>query len=282
MTDTSFAIDMAAHRSGLAPATPEVACPDVSIIIPAYNEAQRIPQTLVKILSFVKNADWTWEVLVADDGSRDGTAELVERDFAECRVIRAECNQGKGAAVRRGMLAACGGLRLFSDADLSTPIEELTGMIQTLEDGQADIVVASRALPESRLIVRQPWWREASGRLFNRIVQPISGLPLHDTQCGFKLFRAEAAEFLFARQQSTGWAFDVELLMLAQYYGMKIVEHPVCWINNDASKVSLFSAAPRMVRDILKFRWRRFTGKMAEEPEGAGNAKAGAEAGERH
>lgn len=237
---------------------------DISVVIPAYNEKLRLPETLTKVLAFLKTTAWSWEVVVADDGSKDGTAEMVEREFPECRVLRAERNQGKGSAVRRGMLAARGRLRLFSDADLSTPIDELPGMIQKLEAAGADIVIASRALPESRLIIRQPWWRELSGRLFNGIVQPISGLPFIDTQCGFKLFRAAAAEELFPRQQSNGWAFDVEILMLAQYFGFKIAEQPVCWINDEASKVSLFSAAPRMVRDILKFRWWRFTGKMAK------------------
>lgn len=241
----------------------------VSIIIPAYNEKARLPQTLEAILAYLGGMAWSWEVIVADDGSRDGTADLVEREFAGCRVLRAERNQGKGSAVRRGMLAARGALRLFSDADLSTPIDELPGIIDALEAAHADIAIASRALPESRLIIRQPWWREASGRLFNRIVQPLSGLPFVDTQCGFKLFRAEAADFLFERQQCNGWAFDVEILMLAQYYGYKIIDHPVRWINNDASKVSLFQAAPRMVRDVLRFRWRRFIGGMADSP-GAG------------
>ena len=243
--------------------------PDVSVIIPAYNELHRLPRTLEQVLAYLNGTQWSWEVLVADDGSKDGTPEMVERDFTQCRMLRAERNMGKGAAVRRGMLAARGGLRLFSDADLSTPIGELTGMVAALEAAGAGVVIASRALPESRLIVRQPWWREAAGRFFNHIVQPISGLPFRDTQCGFKLFRADAADFLFTRQRSTGWAFDVEILMLAQYYNFKTLEHPVSWINDEASKVSLFRAAPRMVRDILKFRWWRFTGKMAEELKGA-------------
>ena len=122
-------------------------------------------------------------------------------------------------------------------------------MIEALRAGNYDLAIASRgALPESRLTVRQPWWREFSGRLFNRLVQPLSGLPYHDTQCGFKLFRAEAAHQLFGRQQSEGWAFDVEILMLAQLYGLNVLEHPVEWINSEASKVSLLHAAPRMGR----------------------------------
>lgn len=242
--------------------------PDLSIVIPAYNERKRLPGTLDKVLGYLKSTDWTWEVVVSDDGSSDGTPDLVASEFTECRILRAERNQGKGSAVRRGMLASRGRLRLFSDADLSTPIDELPGMAQALESRHADLVIASRALPESQLIIRQPWWREASGRLFNSIVQPISGLPFADTQCGFKLFRDAAAQFLFTRQQTLGWAFDVEILMLAQYYGFSAIEYPVRWINNDASKVSLLQAAPRMVRDILKYRWWRFTGRLALEPAG--------------
>lgn len=251
------------HSAGRAVEASGEAAPDVSIIIPAYNEKFRLPMTLEKVLAYLEKQDWSWEVVLADDGSTDGTPDLIEQQFPRCRVLRADRNRGKGAAVRRGMLGARGKLRLFTDADLSTPIEELDGMIGAMRAGNDDLVIASRALPESQLVVRQPWWRELSGRIFNAIAQPLSGLPLVDTQCGFKLFRAAAADFLFARQRSEGWAFDVEVLMLAQLFGFAVREYPVRWINSEASKVSLLRAAPRMIGDILVFRWWRFTGQMA-------------------
>lgn len=241
---------------------------ELSVVIPAYNEMGRLPQTLDKVLAYLEQRGGGWEVIVSDDGSTDGTATYAAGRDPRCRVLLAPVNQGKGAAVRRGMLAARGRLRLFTDADLSTPIEEMDGMIAALERGDYDIVIASRALSESRLVVRQPWWREFSGRMFNRIVQPLSGLPIHDTQCGFKLFRAEAAERIFSLSRANGWAFDVEALMLAQVLGYSVLEHPVCWINSEATKVSLLSDAPRMVRDLIVFRWRRWRGTMLQqEPE---------------
>ncbi|MCE5229190.1 glycosyltransferase family 2 protein [bacterium] len=239
--------------------------PVVSVVFPAYNEKMRLPATLEKTIAYLESEYDAWEIIVADDGSADGTPEMVEKDFPQCRVIRAPHNMGKGAAVRRGMLAANGRFRLFSDADLSTPIEELGPMVGLIQSQECDIVIGSRALSQSHLVVRQPWWRELSGRLFNMIVQPISGLPFHDTQCGFKLFRDQAAEEIFARQRSNGWAFDVEILMLAQFLGFNVLEHPVTWLNSAASKVSLWRDAPRMIRDIIIFRWRRLTGSMLDE-----------------
>lgn len=247
--------------------------PDVSIVIPSFNEMRRLPQSLGRVFSFMEGTSWSWEAIVSDDGSQDGTPEMVARDFPWCRVASAERHLGKGAAVRRGMLAARGTMRLICDASLATPIEELTGMARILEAGEADIVIASRTLAESQPDVRQPWRREVARRILNRIVQPLSGLTLSDTQCGFKLFSAPAAEFLFARQTATGWAFDVEVLMLAEYFGYRIAERPAPWSDNEDSKAPLLKTAPRMAREILKFRWRRFTGKMAEE-EGGGEEKS--------
>ena len=238
----------------------------VSIIIPAYNEKLRLPETLDKVLAYLATQTWTWEVVVADDGSRDGSPDLIEVRFPQVRVLRAERNGGKGSAVRRGMLAARGARRLFSDADLSTPIDELDGMLRAMDEGGYDVVIASRALPGSRLVVRQPWWRELAGRTFNSLVQPLSGLPFYDTQCGFKLFSSAAVDQIFPRLQSTAWAFDVEILMMAQLFGLKMLEHPVRWINDEASKVSLLRAAPRMLCDIIKFRWWRLTGKLGGDP----------------
>jgi dolichyl-phosphate beta-glucosyltransferase len=235
----------------------------LSVVIPAYNESARLPETLNKISAHLSTKDWTWEVIVSDDGSTDGTADLVERDFPACRLLKAPCNRGKGAVVRSGMLAARGDYRLFTDADLSTPIEEIDAMLETMQRGGYDAVIASRAMPESHLEVRQPWWREWSGRLFNMIVRPLSGLRFFDTQCGFKLFEARAAQALFSLQKSDGWAFDVEILMLARSFRFRVREVGVRWINNEASKVQLLTAAPRMLRDVIAFRWRFRRGRMA-------------------
>lgn len=234
--------------------------PLLSIVIPAYNEAKRLPLTLPRIQAWIAQFGQGAEVVISDDGSSDGTPDLVRRDYPWCRVLDGHGNHGKGAAVRRGMLAARGQYRLFSDADLSTPIEEAAGMLDRMRADGWDVVIASRALPGSRLVVRQPWWRELSGRTFNALVRPLAGLPFRDTQCGFKLFTAAAAERLFTAQQSPGWAFDVELLMLARHFGLRVLEHPVAWLNDDASKVHLASAAPRMFRDIIRFRLRLLRG----------------------
>ena len=225
--------------------------PLISIVIPVFNEKQRLPATLKEIFDYLDATDWTWEVLVSDDGSCDGTPERVGRDWPRCRLLRADRNRGKGAAVRRGMLAARGRYRLFSDADLSTPIQELEPMLKALQEGGYDIVIGSRALPDSTLDVRQPWWREFSGRTFNLLVRPLSGLPYRDTQCGFKLFRAEAARSTFSRQRCEHWAFDVEILMLAKFFKFKVLERGIRWRNSKASKVRLFSDAPRMLCDVL-------------------------------
>lgn len=238
--------------------------PEISIVIPAYNEIRRLPATLRQILDYMDRAEWCGEVIVSDDGSTDGTEQMVGREFPECRMVRSQNNAGKGNAVRQGMLAARGRLRLFTDADLSTPIDELEGLVGAMEAGRWDVAIASRALPGSRLVVPQPWWREMSGRMFNAVLQPMSGLRFKDTQCGFKLFRREAAEAIFSRQQSTGWAFDVEVLMIARALGLRVGEHPVRWMNNEASKVSLVRDAPRMLRDILIFRCRQISGRYTK------------------
>ncbi len=243
--------------------------PRISVIFPAYNERARLPRTLRHAIAYLDKEYPGTEIIVSDDGSTDGTAELVEHEFSRCRLVRAPRNMGKGAAVRRGMLAANGRFRLFSDADLSTPIEELSPMLALIQELDADVVIGSRALRGSRLEVRQPKWREWSGRLFNLLVQPLSGLPFRDTQCGFKLFRDQACEEIFRRLSSPGFAFDVEALMIARRLGFKIQEHPVRWLNDEASKVSMLRDAPRMLRDVLRFRWRQWSGRLVaneEEP----------------
>lgn len=233
--------------------------PYLSVIIPAYNEERRLPETLERIEEYLGRAPFSWELLVVDDGSRDDTIAVAEecfRDKPHCRVVAQPRNMGKGAAVRRGMLDARGRYRLFTDADNSTPIEECARLLRALKRRGADVAIASRALPNSKLEKRQPKHREAMGRLFNGIVQTLALPGIHDTQCGFKLLTAEAAEAVFSRQQLDGFSFDVEMLMLSRRLGYSIVEVPVRWIDNPDSRVSPVGDSLRVLRDVVGLRLR--------------------------
>ena len=222
--------------------------PALSVVVPALNEEDRLPRTLERIASHLARRGGDYEVLVVDDGSRDRTAARAES--AGATVLRNETNRGKGFAVRRGMLAARGARRLMTDADLSTPIEELDRLGARMDEGH-DVVVGSRALPGSRIEVRQPWYRENSGRLFNVFVRALAVPGVMDTQCGFKLFSAAAARDVFSAARLDGFSFDVEALFLARKKGYRIAEVPVVWRNDAASRVSLlrgFLAFPDLVR----------------------------------
>ncbi len=230
----------------------------LSVIVPAYNEAGRIGATLDGIQQFLAlKYPQSWELLVVDDGSTDSTAEVARSHFHHpefCRVIASPRNKGKGAAIRRGMAEARGSFRLFTDADNSTPIEELTKLHHALRQGKAEIAIASRAMRGSRLEVRQPLHREMMGRLFNLLVQAIALPGIHDTQCGFKLFTSRAAEELFPRQKLDRWSFDVEILLMARRRGWRIVEVPVRWIDNPNSRVSPLRDSWRVLVDTLRLR----------------------------
>lgn len=244
----------------------------ISVVIPAYNELHRLPLTLEKVRAYLTAHYESWEILVSDDGSSDGTVEKLSPKFPDVRFLKADRNRGKGAAVRRGMLEARGELIVFSDADLSTPIEELGSLSAELMEKKLDLVIASRAMPGSKLEIRQPWWRELGGRVLNLAIRPLSGLPFRDTQCGFKLFSRDAAREIFSRARSDGWAFDVEVLMIASMLGYSAGEIPVRWINDERSKLNPFVAGPRSVIDILRFRWWRLTGvyKTRNQASGVG------------
>ena len=195
--------------------------------------------------------------MVVDDGSRDRTAERAEA--AGATVLRNEANRGKGHAVRRGMLAARGARRLMTDADLSTPIEEMERLGARMDEGH-DVVIGSRALPGARIEVRQPWYRENTGRLFNLFVRALAVPGVTDTQCGFKLFTAAAARDVFSAMRLDGFSFDVEALFLARRKGYRIAEVPVVWRNDAASRVSLlrgFLAFP----DLLRIRTNQWAGR---------------------
>jgi dolichyl-phosphate beta-glucosyltransferase len=233
--------------------------PHVSLIIPAYNEADRIGQTLESVLAYLRQQPYTWEVLVVDDGSSDATATIVARYAPEVQLLRLPRNRGKGAAVREGMLRARGRYRIFTDADLSTPIEELEPMLHHLTHG-ADVCIGSREVDPSRLQRPQPAYRRWMGRIFRRIVQWLvfPDMPelraIEDTQCGFKGFRAEVAEALFSRARIDGFSFDVELLYLAARAGYRIVQIPVRWRNDPRSHIHLLRDSLRMLREVACIR----------------------------
>jgi dolichyl-phosphate beta-glucosyltransferase len=236
----------------------------LSIVIPAYNEEQRLPETLDRVLSFLRRRAWTFvEVIVVDDGSKDGTAVVVERYHgkdAAIRLLSNPGNRGKGYSVRHGMLEARGEWVLFSDADLSSPIEEFDKLLDAAQKQNAQIAFGSRALDRSLLTKSQPFFREASGRFFNLIMRVLTGLPFHDTQCGFKLYRNTAAREVFRRQLLNGFSFDVEDLVIAGKLGFKAVEVPVRWANVEGTKVGM-SAGLKAFSDLLTIRLNALKGK---------------------
>ena len=236
----------------------------LSIVIPAYNEERRLPPTLDRILEYLKAERFSdWEVLVVNDGSRDGTADVVRRyASAESRVrlIENPGNRGKGYAVRNGMLQAAKEWALITDADLSAPIEELPRLTDAARVRDAAIAIGSRAIDRSLVTVHQTPFREFSGRFFNILMRVVTGLPFHDTQCGFKLFRRDAAQEIFKRQQIEGFSFDVEDLMIARAQGFKAIEVGVRWANIEGTKVGLV-AGLKSFADVLLVRWYQLMGR---------------------
>lgn len=226
---------------------------DVSFIIPAYNEAERIGRSLDKAIAYFAERDYTWEILVVDDGSLDATQEIVER-FSDrgVRLLRQPRNAGKGAAVRRGMLEASGRYRIFSDADFSTPVEETARALEHLR--RYDVAIGSRAVDRSYVKVHQPWYRETMGKIFNLLVQMVAVSGIKDTQCGFKGFRAAAAEDIFSRTKIDGFSFDVEALFIARKLGYSIKEFPVEWRNDARSTLNPITDSINMFRELLKVR----------------------------
>jgi dolichyl-phosphate beta-glucosyltransferase len=230
--------------------------PQLSVVIPAYNEFVRLPPSLERIVAYLDERGVDYELLVVDDGSTDGTAAAAEAVLAPLgargRVLRNPQNLGKGASVRRGMLAARGARVLFSDADLSAPIDELAKLDRAL-DGGAGVAIGSRALDRTLIEERQPFPRDAMGRLFNGVVRLFAVRGIHDTQCGFKLFAGDVVGPIFARTRIDRFGFDVEVLALAQRLGVPVVEVPVRWRNSEGSRVTLGQGA-RAFLDPLRVR----------------------------
>jgi len=227
----------------------------LSVVIPAYNEEKRLPQSLAAVVAFLQRQAYTSEIVLSDDGSQDRTISLAEellKDFPH-QILRVPHNRGKGHAVRQGMLAATGDYILFTDADLSTPIEEVSGFLTRLEKDQ-DVVIGSRALPDSRVEIHQNFLRESMGKIFNFIAQRWAFKGVHDSQCGFKCFRREAARKLFGLQKLDGFSFDVEIVFLAQKLGFRLLELPVTWRNSTQSRVQVLRDPLVMFWDVLRIR----------------------------
>jgi glycosyltransferase involved in cell wall biosynthesis len=242
----------------------------ISIIIPAYNEARRLPGTLRRVLDWLGQQEFSFcEILVVDDGSRDETASLAEdlaRAHPVVRVLKNPGNRGKGYAVRHGMLEARGAWVLFTDADLSTPIEEVKTLYCRAREGKAAIAIGSRALDPSLVEVHQAALREWSGKIFNFAMRAITGLQFRDTQCGFKLFERGAARQVFSRQKLDGFSFDVEALFIARRLSLPVVEVPVRWRNVEGTKVGALNGVQSFT-DLLRIRWngaKRIYGAAAD------------------
>jgi dolichyl-phosphate beta-glucosyltransferase len=245
--------------------------PQLSVIIPAYNEERRLPVYLEQVLAYLALQGESFEVIVVDDGSSDGTASLVRRYAAAepgLKLISFPENRGKGAAVRAGMLAATGALRLFADADGSTPIAELERLKESIGDGAA-VAVASRAKQDASRQVDSKLHRKIMGTIFNRLVRLLTVHGIDDTQCGFKLFSAAAAKEVFSLQLIDRFGFDVEVLYLSHKKGYRIAEVPVNWTDVPGTKVSLLSDSLKMFGDLLRIRlndWRgAYRGHVGDE-----------------
>ena len=235
---------------------------DISVIIPAYNEEKRLGSTLERILSYMAEAGHDCEVIVVDDGSSDGTAAVAESFSGRgVRTLRTPVNRGKGHAVRCGMLGAGKYFVLFTDADLSTPIEELEKLAAPVLAGRAQIAFGSRAVAGSVIEVSQPFYRVAMGKTFNALVRAIALRGYHDTQCGFKLFTRAAAREVFGRQRLTGFGFDVEILAIARRLGFRTAEVPVRWINSADSRVHVVRDSIPMFLDLFRVRWNGLLGR---------------------
>ncbi len=227
----------------------------LSIVIPAYNEAARLGNSLRAVLDYLRHDQPDAELIVVDDGSSDDTAELARRTFAEAGTLRTsvisyKSNLGKGRAVRLGLLAARGEVALFSDADLSTPITEAPKLVAPILSGEYDVTFGSRALDRQLIGVHQPWRREQGGRVFNLAVRLATGMPFWDTQCGFKAFRMSVCRPLVEAATVDRFGFDVELLYLAFRAGLRLKEVPVRWDHYEGSKVTLFSDSFKMLNEV--------------------------------
>ncbi|MCL6511271.1 MAG: glycosyltransferase family 2 protein [Anaerolineae bacterium] len=242
--------------------TPVEGRPTLSVVIPAYNEEMRIIPTIGAIASHVSSLGMPWELIVSDDGSKDRTVQIVEElGFANLRVLRAQRNEGKGSAVRRGMLAARGEIVLFDDADNSTPIEEISKLLEKIREGY-DIAIGSRAARGAEE-ANKSLVRRAMSNGLRWVVANIFSAGARDTQCGFKMFTHEAAQRLFRAQTISGFSFDLEILYLANKFGYRIAEVPIAWVDAPGSKLDPAKEAQRFLRDLVKIKLNDLKGVYA-------------------
>jgi dolichyl-phosphate beta-glucosyltransferase len=243
--------------------------PKYSIVIPAFNESARILATLQSVVSCVRTKGWSAEVIVVNDGSRDSTADVV-REFAknapEVRLVENPGNRGKGYSVRSGLLQALGEVVMFTDSDLSAPIEEAERLFAAIEQG-ADIAIGSRWLESGRQTHRQPLYRQFFGRCFNAVTRGVMGLRFADTQCGFKAFTRAAAQTVFQLQTIERWGFDPEILFIALKRGYRVVEVPVSWAHDERSRMSYLKDGMKMLEEIAIIRWNALLGRYGKQIE---------------
>jgi dolichyl-phosphate beta-glucosyltransferase len=238
------------------------AAPELSIVIPSYNEEARLPATLSRIAAYTRSSNLAIEVIVVDDGSRDETVAVAEKfrgEIPSLRVVSNGKNRGKGYSVRHGMQEAQGDIVLFTDADLSAPIEEVDKLLPAMKTN--DVAIGSRAMDRSQITVHESHFREFAGIIFNKIVRLILRLPFVDTQCGFKAFRRVPCKIIFEQQTIERFGFDPELLYLARHHGLHSVEISVRWGHSPATKVSMLRDSIQMFIDVFLIRWNSLTGK---------------------
>lgn len=240
-----------------------MAHPQLSIVIPAYNEGARIETALERVMSAVETQGWDAEILVVDDGSRDDTAAIVQRwmqDYPRLHLIQNPGNRGKGYSVRNGLLQAAGDIVMFTDADLSAPMEEAERLMAALADG-ADVAIGSRWMDRTRQTIHQPLYRQFFGRCFNWITRTVMGLPFKDTQCGFKAFKRPAAQVIFRLQTIERWGFDPEILFIARKLKYVVREVPVTWGHDERSRISYLKDGLKMLEDMARIRRNSLAGR---------------------
>lgn len=240
-----------------------MAHPELSIVIPAYNESARIESALERVTCCVAEQGWNAEILVVDDGSSDETAQIVQRwmqTHPRLHLIQNPGNRGKGYSVRNGLLQAAGDIVMFTDADLSAPMEEAERLIAAIREG-ADVAIGSRWLDRARQTIHQPLYRQFFGRCFNWITRTVMGLPFKDTQCGFKAFKRSAAQVIFRLQTIERWGFDPEILFIARKLGYQIREVPVTWGHDERSRISYLKDGMKMLQDMAHIRSNSLAGR---------------------
>jgi len=232
--------------------------PEISIVIPAFNEARRLPDYLESWLELLPQKFRSFEIIIVDDGSTDDLFAVLAEHPAFGKVLRVlrQTNQGKGAAVKRGMLSARGHLRLFADADGATPAAEISALLNEYDESRAPIVIGSRLAKAGKTEIKRKWFRHYLGRIFTTLVSAVADLDVYDSQCGFKLFSARAAEKVFSHLEDPGWAFDIELLLWAKKFNFPIVEVAVNWRDVPGSKIKIFKDGLKMIVAVFRIKHR--------------------------